>query len=112
LKKNSEDGWTAVVLHELNGNDGYLAVGPVAFDCAGNVYAAAQSAGPVGWGSIYKLIRVPNTPWAEPMIHAFHNNPDGASPYASVTMHSCRNLFGTKSGGGGSQWGVVFETRP
>ena len=112
LKKNSEDNWTAVVLHELNGKNGYLAVGPVAFDCAGNLYAAAQSAGPAGWGSIYKLIRGPNTPWAERMIHAFHNNPDGASPYAGVTTHSCRNLFGTTSGGGGLQWGVVFEIKP
>jgi hypothetical protein len=46
------------------------------------------------------------------MIHAFNNNPDGASTWAGVTMRSCRNLFGTTSGGGSSQWGVVFEIGP
>jgi len=103
-------------LHEMTGSDGSYTVGPVVFDSAGNLYAAAQFGGNNGMGSVFELTPTRSGPWKETMLHLFDyqfpNGKDGESPYAGVIFDRGR-VFGTTSGGGGSyNSGTVFEITP
>ena len=111
LKKNADGSWTEIVLRELQKEDGWQAVGPVVFDRAGNLYAAAQAGGAYSWGSIYKLTPRTTTPWTENIVHNFTNNPDGASP-SGILVNSSGSIFGTTGAGGSSQMGIIFEIAP
>ncbi len=107
LQKNSNGSWTLISLRQLQGIDGSEAVGPVAFDSAGDLYAAGQ-ADAEGWGSIFKLTRSPKTPWPETIVHLFTNDPDGATPYAGLTFDIYGNLYGTTYSGGRNQMGTIY----
>jgi hypothetical protein len=52
LTKNSNGKWTENVLHSMAATDGGSPLGPVVFDGAGNLYAAAQSGGTFAQGTI------------------------------------------------------------
>lgn len=108
LTSNGDGTWSETVLHELNGRDGSTAIGPPAFDSAGNLYAVAEAGGADSAGSIFELIPRVTGPWSESVLHTFSGGTDGAAPLAGVTIDSSGNLFGTASGGGGKS-GVAFE---
>jgi uncharacterized repeat protein (TIGR03803 family) len=108
LTSNGDGTWSETVLHELNGRDGSTAIGPPAFDSAGNLYAVAEAGGADSAGSIFELIPRVTGPWSESVLHTFTGGTDGAAPLAGVTIDSSGNLFGTASGGGGKS-GVAFE---
>ena len=110
LKKNSDGSWSEIVLRALQKEDGWEAVGPVVFDRAGNLYAAAQAGGAYSWGTILKLTPR-SAPWSETIVHNFTNNPDGASP-SGILVDSSGSIFGTTGAGGTSQMGVIFEIAP
>ena len=55
LAKDAEGNWNETVLHEITGSDGVHTVGPVVFDPAGNLYAAAELGGIRGMGSVFML---------------------------------------------------------
>jgi uncharacterized repeat protein (TIGR03803 family) len=113
LAKGAHDTWTESVVVGLNGNDGYLAVGPVAIDSDGNLYAAAMSGGMNANGSVYKLTPT-KSGWRENVLHLFDfrfpNGVDGAQPYAGVMVHAGQ-LFGTTAGGGVHNEGTVFRIK-
>jgi uncharacterized repeat protein (TIGR03803 family) len=111
LKKHANNSWSAQVLHSLRETDGWCAVGPVAFDSRGNLYAAAQCGGANAWGSIFKLVPTSTGPWSEQVLHSFTNSPDGAQPYAGVVLDS-GHIFGTTIFGGSANLGTVFEIAP
>jgi uncharacterized repeat protein (TIGR03803 family) len=116
LTKDTEGNWNEKILHEMTGSDGSYTVGPVVFDSAGNLYAAAQFGGNNGMGSVFELTPTRSGPWKETMLHLFDyqfpNGKDGESPYAGVIFDRGR-VFGTTSGGGGSyNSGTVFEITP
>jgi uncharacterized repeat protein (TIGR03803 family) len=108
LTSNGDGTRSETVLHELNGRDGSTAIGPPAFDSAGNLYAVAEAGGADSAGSIFELIPRVTGPWSESVLHTFTGGTDGAAPLAGVTIDSSGNLFGTASGGGGKS-GVAFE---
>jgi uncharacterized repeat protein (TIGR03803 family) len=117
LTRGSNGTWTESVLHALNGKGTYLAVGPVAFDSVGNLYAAAESGGvSYGEGSVFMLTPTASGPWKETVLHRFSyqlpNGSDGQGPYAGVIL-SYGHVFGTTSQGGGpANDGTVFEIVP
>lgn len=112
LQRHADRTWSITVLRALKNTDGWCAIGPVAFDSAGNLYAAAECGGAYGWGSVFQLIPGPTAPWSERILHSFTNNPDGASPYAGVIVDAAGHVFGTTMNGGTANLGTVFEIAP
>jgi uncharacterized repeat protein (TIGR03803 family) len=115
LAKDSEGNWNEKVLHEMTGSDGSYTVGPVVFDSAGNLYAAAEFGG-INLGSVFELTPTRTGPWKETVLHLFDyhlpNGKDGESPWAGVIFDRGR-VFGTTASGGGSyNSGTVFEITP
>src|SRR5450631_95071 len=117
LTKGKAGKWADNVLRSLNGNDGYLAVGPVVFDSAGNLYAAAEAGGFEGQGSVFRLTPQRGGTWRETVLHLFHyydrhyrKGRDGQAPYAGVIVYGGQ-LFGTTSSGGIHDEGTVFSIR-
>jgi len=115
LIKQSDGGWGENVLHIMDANDGYWVVGPVVFDKAGNLYAAAELGAINGMGSVFMLTPTESGPWTETMLHRFDfqfpNGKDGRNPYAGVIIVDGK-LFGTTSNGGTYDGGIVFELTP
>jgi uncharacterized repeat protein (TIGR03803 family) len=115
LAKDAEGNWTETVLHEMSGTDGNYTVGPVVFDHAGRLYAAADSGGIMGMGSVFMLTPTLNGPWTETILHLFDfkfpDGKDGRSPYAGVISGGGK-VFGTTVGGGIHEAGIVFEITP
>jgi uncharacterized repeat protein (TIGR03803 family) len=111
LTKNANGSWSEIVLRELQKQDGWQAVGPVVFDRAGNLYAAAQAGGAYSWGSIYEITPHSPAPWTERIVHNFTNNPDGASP-SGIIVNASGSIFGVTGAGGSSQMGIIFEIAP
>jgi uncharacterized repeat protein (TIGR03803 family) len=112
LQRNPDKTWSETVLRALKKEDGWCAVGPVAFDSTGNLYAAAQCGGAAAWGSVFELMPSATVPWSERVVHSFTNDPDGASPYAGVIVDASGHLFGTTIKGGSANSGTVFEIAP
>lgn len=116
LIKQADGSWGENVLHMMNGDDGSSVVGPVVFDETGNLYAAAEFGAINGMGSVFMLTPTHAGPWTETVLHRFDfqfpDGEDGRSPYAGVIVLDGK-LFGTTSGGGINNAGIVFEiTRP
>jgi len=112
LQRHADRTWSATVLRALKQADGWCAIGPVAFDSAGNLYAAAECGGAYGWGSVLQLIPSSTVPWPERVVHSFINGPDGRFPGAGVIVDGAGHLFGTTIYGGTADLGTVFEIVP
>lgn len=115
LAKDAEGNWNETVLHEMTGSDGVYTVGPVVFDRAGNLYAAAEQGGIKGIGSVFMLTPTQSGPWTETILHVFDfrfpNGEDGESPYAGVIFRNGK-IYGTTLSGGIYQGGILFEITP
>jgi uncharacterized repeat protein (TIGR03803 family) len=116
LTRGAHGKWTENVLLSLSGSaDGSTAVGPVAFDREGNLYAAAEYDGVHRRGSVFELTPASSGKWQETVLHSFdfqyRNGKDGESPYAGVIFDRGR-VFGTTASGGIHDDGIVFEIMP
>ena len=113
----------AGVLYQLDGN-GYERVlytfdfftangygqptGNVIRDSAGNFYGTTfigQADVGYGYGVVYKV----GTAGHSTVLHNFTGGADGGNPYGGVIVDSKGNVYGTASGGGASDAGVVFK---
>ena len=47
--------------------------------------------------------------WKEKVLHSFGASPDGATPFAGVTLDAAGNLYGTASAGGKFGYGSIYE---
>jgi uncharacterized repeat protein (TIGR03803 family) len=111
--------WKSTVLHVFTGKDGGGPSGNMAVDDAGHVYGSTViggniSACPVqhGCGVVFKLAPGAHGTWTYSVLHKFNNGLDGILP-TGLVMGTKGNLYGTTiSGGGTSNFGVVFEVTP
>jgi uncharacterized repeat protein (TIGR03803 family) len=87
------------------GDDGALPMAGVVRDSAGNLYGTAASRGAYGYGAVFKL----NTKGDEKALYSFADTADGGGPVAGLMRDSVGNLYGTASGGGDYNYGVVFK---
>ena len=85
--------------------------GGLARDSAGNLYGTCQGGGSVGdLGEVFKL----STAGKMTSLFVFAEGedgsyPDGADPYAGVTLDANDNVYGTTTVGGTDNWGVVYK---
>ena len=115
LTKGANGVWNEKTLHEMNGKDGASPIGPVVFDAAGNLYAAAQFGAISAMGSVFMLSPTKTGYWKESVLHRFNfkfpDGVDGEQPYAGVILIRGK-VFGTTASGGVNDSGIVFEITP
>ena len=111
-------GWVLSPLYSFQqgqGAGGYAPVGGVTFGSDGNLYGATTRGGPHDAGTVYKLsppatvCRSVLCPWTETPLYQFTDGADGGYPQGTLIFDSAGNLYGTASGGGTGNNGVVFK---
>jgi len=109
--------WTETPLYKFSGHaDGSNPYGAtLVFDQAGNLYGTTFNGGggscTSGCGVVFKLTPSGGS-WTETVLYTFTGGPDGASPWAGVTLDAAGNLYGTTSAGGLYGDGTVYELSP
>ena len=94
------------VLYSFTGGaDGGYPIAGVIFDSAGNLYGTTYDGGAGKHGVVYKL----DMAGRETVLYSFTGGADGGGPYAGVVRDSTGNLYGTTSGGGTANAGVVYK---
>jgi uncharacterized repeat protein (TIGR03803 family) len=134
LSPGTNGTWTEKVLHSfVPGHTGYVS-GPlsgVVFDTVGNLYGTTYGGGlgsdncdptEASCGRVFELSPGANGKWNEKTLHQFRGLPDGANPWAGVTLDKTGNVYGTTYWGGTGQChdgygkvigcGVVFRLSP
>ena len=97
--------------------DGYGPSADVAFDRGGNLFGTTYLGGigycdqePQSCGVVFE-ITAPIQQWQESVVYDFTQE-GGYQPYSGVVVDSSGNLFGTATGGGANDKGVVYELMP
>lgn len=116
----SSNGYTETVLYSFGSNssisDGASPFAGLIMDAAGNLYGTTTYGGSPnclvdlgvdGCGTVFELVKSSNG-YSEKILYTF-TGPDGAYPYAGLTMDSTGNLYGTTYNGGACGFGTVFE---
>jgi len=95
--------------YDLNG---YLPLGQLLLDAAGNIYGTTEQGGEYNSGTVFELAApVGKGSYAEKILWNF-NGTDGANPFAGLIADSAGNFYGTTATGGSSGNGNVFELTP
>jgi uncharacterized repeat protein (TIGR03803 family) len=106
---NGGTTWTETILHRFTGGaDGGVSFAGVIIDAKGNLFGATTAGGSKGAGTVYKLTHT-SSGWKETVLYNFGGKPDGASPWATPTLDSAGNLYGTTYEGGSSNNGTVYK---
>jgi uncharacterized repeat protein (TIGR03803 family) len=95
------------VLYSFTGDaDGGDPDGSLILDPEGNLYGTTTGGGASGAGVVFKL----DTSGNETVLYSFTGRADGGYPlWVTLARDSAGNLYGTTSGGGTADEGVVFE---
>jgi uncharacterized repeat protein (TIGR03803 family) len=107
----SGGNWNFDFLYGLTGG---IDLGPydkLAMDAAGNLYGTTFGDGQYGYGSVFKLTRT-HGGWTYSTLHSFAGGSDGSNPMCSLVFDASGNLYGTASGGGTNNDGVIFQITP
>jgi uncharacterized repeat protein (TIGR03803 family) len=98
------------VLHSFAGapGDGANPSAGLIADSKGNLFGTTVLGGAFASGVVFKL--APGG--SETVLYSFTGGSDGAGPAAGLIADSSGNLYGTASGGGASNAGVVFKLGP
>ena len=98
------------VLHSFTGGtDGAYPYAVLIQGSAGNLYGTTYLGGTSNnAGVVFKL----DTTGTETVLYSFTGGTDGGEPLAGVIQDSAGNLYGTTSGGGIDNHGVVFKLQP
>jgi uncharacterized repeat protein (TIGR03803 family) len=126
LKPLPEDGgsWTESILHAFTGGpgDGANPYAGLALDSRPDgeiiLYGTTTLGGAFGYGTVFSLRSSPAGSWAEKPLYSFTGGPDGASPYAGITIGGGLAgrpvLFGASAYGGyATIWhGAIFSLTP
>ncbi len=109
----SNGTWTPTVLHEFAYTDGGAPATGVTLDGKGNLYGTTTTGGTAGQGVAFELTPS-NGGWTDSTLYNFCSVkycPDGAAPYAALTLDKSGNLYGTTLSGGHYDNGVVFQLK-
>jgi uncharacterized repeat protein (TIGR03803 family) len=104
------------VLYSFNNvaghNDGVRPIaGSLVMDSSGNIYGTTVQGGTNNVGTVFELSPPTggSSTWTEQVIWNFGNPGDGSTPYAGLAIDASGNLYGTTTGGGTHNVGMVFE---
>jgi hypothetical protein len=105
--------WTETILHSFaTAKEGYLAIGNLVFDSAGNLYGATWFGGDKGTtcdslyggqcGVVFELSppKTKGGKWTETVLHNFAGGTDGGQPNGGLVLDSEGTLFGMTYSGG------------
>ncbi len=94
------------VLYAFSGTpDGAFPYGGLVLDPAGDLYGTTYGGGSAGYGTVFKV----DSSGRETVLYSFAGAPDGANPYAGLSLDGAGNIYGTTYNGGSSDNGVVFK---
>jgi uncharacterized repeat protein (TIGR03803 family) len=93
-------------LFTFNGTDGTGCSDNLVRDSTGVLYGTTFTGGSTGFGTVFKL--TPPT-WTHTILHTFGLSRDGANPWGSVIFGPNGDLYGTTSGGGANDNGIVYK---
>jgi uncharacterized repeat protein (TIGR03803 family) len=98
------------VLYSFTGNsDGAYPLAGLVRDPAGNLYGTTVAGGASGAGVVFEL----DMAGRESVLHSFTGGSDGGSPlWVTLARDAAGNLYGTTTGGGAANAGVVFKLDP
>ncbi|HEX3431728.1 MAG TPA: choice-of-anchor tandem repeat GloVer-containing protein [Rhizomicrobium sp.] len=112
--KLAPDGTETVLYAFTGGNDGFLPIGGLVRDKAGNLFGTTEGGGNYGYGTVF-VVAPDGT---ERLLYSFcakSNCRDGATPYAGLVAGSAHDFYGTTDYGGDTSCaggcGTVFEVR-
>jgi len=123
--KRSGNGWILDTIYafEPSTGDGKTPLGRAVVGPDGTLFGTTYAGGTGcygGCGTVYNL-RPPGSfchttscPWTETILHNFGGYPDdGGEPfYVDPIFDASGNMYGTTCGGGGVNYGTVFEMKP
>jgi uncharacterized repeat protein (TIGR03803 family) len=114
--KMQPDG-AELMLYSFSGPDGSQPRAGVVLDPNQNPWGTTAAGGTLNLGVVFRLAPSGST-WTETFVYSF-SGPDGASPYAAVSLDNFGDVFGTAKAGGSpacvfnaAGCGVVFEFQP
>jgi uncharacterized repeat protein (TIGR03803 family) len=90
---NSSGSYTERILYSFAGGigDGAVPIGGVILDSSGNLYATTEQGGAYNHGTVFELVNSSGI-YTETILYSFASSPDGATPFAGLTMDSSGNL--------------------
>jgi uncharacterized repeat protein (TIGR03803 family) len=125
--KQKGGAWTETILYSFpSATQGYVPIGDLVFDSAGNLYGSTLFGGMKGTtcdpdyggqcGVVFE-ISPPKTKggkWTEKELHAFAGGTDGAEPNGGLVLDDKGSVYGTTAFGGGATCqgagcGTAFE---
>ena len=94
-------------------NDGGFPFAGLISDSSGNLYGTTSAGGQGLGGTVFELIRHPNT-WEFKLLHSFNRvgQSQFQGPFGSLFMDAEGNLYGTTNGDGAQGLGSVFKLLP
>jgi uncharacterized repeat protein (TIGR03803 family) len=92
LTPSSGGGWTESTVYTFTGGSDGGAPTALLLGDDGNFYGVTSSGGQYGYGTVFQLVPS-GSGWSENVLYSFHNQSDGANPFALVRDAS-DNLFG------------------
>jgi len=113
--------WTYQTLYTFKSSaDGDAPQGNLVFDAEGNLYGATELAGDLscgrtgGCGTVFELKRPTQKggKWRFSVLYTFTGTPDGAEPFAGVTIDQNGNLYGTTNYDGANMGGALYRVSP
>ncbi len=114
LTPQSNGTWTQQLIYTFKGgSDGAFPECRLTIDQAGNLYGTSARGGSHR-GTVFELSPAANGTWTEKILHRFAaNGVDGVYPgLGGLVPDAAGNLYGTTSGGGTSNDGIVFKITP
>jgi len=111
LTPRSDGGWTFTTLYRLSGERNCGPKDRLFMDASGNLYGTTYCDGDEAIGSVFKLTPSDGN-WTYTSLHDFTGGSDGLYPRSGVILDAKGDLYGTASGGGTYNYGLVWQITP
>lgn len=102
--------WTETNIYDFQGSsDGQYPIAGLMMDSSGNIYGATSDGGNGGGGAVFELTPSGNGYTFNVLCSFSAQKGNSCGPWATLTMDSSSNLYGTRYCGGANGDGSVFK---